>query len=133
VLAVAGCGGGRLSQSEFVSKANDICADVNDGLQEIREPAGIDDLAPVLDEGLVVVNDGVAELRDLKPPESLSDPYDAWLDKVEESAHAIEEARDAARRNDQAAVGLALQEGDDANTEANRLAAQLGLTTCAVD
>lgn len=130
---LAGCGGGRLSQEEFVSQANEICTNVNDGLREIRAPKDQSDFAPVLDEGLVVVNDGVGELRDLQPPEALDARYDAWLDKVEESAKAIEKASAAAKKNDQAAIGLALQEGDDANTEANRLAAQLGLRACAED
>jgi hypothetical protein len=134
VLAVAGCGGeARLSQQELLTRADGICAEVNQGLVGIREPADLRDLAPVLDEGLVVVDDGVAELRELRPPAELEDGYDAWLDEVEASAEALEEASAAARRNDQAAVGLALQESDDKNTEANRLAARLGLTDCAQD
>jgi hypothetical protein len=133
LLLLAGCGGGRLSQQEFTTRANEICGDVNEGLKGIREPSGIDDLGPVLDEGLVVVNDGLDELRKVKPPESLDARYDAWLAKVDEAAKALAKASDAAERDDQAAVGLALQEGDDANVAANRLATQLGLRTCAED
>lgn len=134
VALAAGCGGGaRLSRAEFVSKANGVCTDINQGLNEIREPTSRTDLAPVLDEGIVVVEDGLDELRDLRPPSELDARYQAWLAKVEESTKALAKARDAAKRDDQAAVGLALQEGDDANTEANRRAAELGLRACAED
>jgi hypothetical protein len=133
VLAFAGCGGGRLSEEEFTARATAICGDVNKGLREIEDPASMEDLAATLDEGLVVVDDGLDELRDLKPPEALDARYDAWLAKVQESADELAKARDAVKREDQAAVGLALQSGDDANVEANRLAAALGLRACAED
>ena len=132
MLAACG-GGGELSREEFVSEANAVCGRVNDELNEIQEPANLSEIAETLDEGLVVVRDGIADVRELDPPDEMSDDVDAWLAKVEESADELEKARDGAERNDQAAVGIALQSADDANTEANRLAARMALTACAED
>ena len=40
-LVLAGCGGGRLSQAELTSQANAICADINTGLENVREPKSV--------------------------------------------------------------------------------------------
>lgn len=131
-LALAACGGGELSRQQFLERADAICTRVNDELSEIQQPASLAELAPVLDEGLVVVRDAVEDLRELEPPAEMEARVEAWIDKVDEAADELDKAADAARRGDQEAVGLALQAGDDANTEGNERARQLGLQSCAV-
>jgi hypothetical protein len=132
VLVVAGCGGGELSRDEFKQEANAICDRVNEELGEVGTPESLEDLATTLDEGIVVVRDAIAELRDLEPPSEIEGEVAAWIDQVEKALLELEKARDAADDNDQSAVGLALQSADDANNEGNQRAAALGLTTCAV-
>lgn len=137
VLVVAGCGGGggaELTKAEFTAKANAICKQLSAELDDIAgEPTSLEELAPVLDQGLGVLEAGIEDLRDLNAPAAMDEGVEHWIGRLEVSAKLLAEARDAARDGDQNKVGVALQSGDDANTQANDEAKRLGLADCAED
>ena len=136
-LAAAGCGGGEsaeLTRAEFTAKAEAICKQLSAELDEVAgEPTSLEELAPVLDQGLGVLEQGIDDLRDLNAPSAMDDEVGYWIGRLELSAKLLAQARDAARDGDQAKVGVALQAGDEANTQANDEARRLGLQECAKD
>jgi hypothetical protein len=133
-LAAGGCGGGddgRLSKAEWVAQADRICKRVNDRLEKTEQPETMAELVTVLDQGLKDVDDAVADLRELEPPEEMEEDVDAWLAKVEAASAQIENALDAAKDQDEEELSAALEEGTRVNEEGNGQARELGLKECA--
>lgn len=137
VLVVAGCGSGEskeLTKADFTAKANAICKQLSADLDQIAgEPASLPELAPVLDQGLDVLEQGIDDLRALNAPAALDAKVEHWIEQLEISAKLLGHARDAARDGNQGRVGVALQAGDEANTDANNEARALGLADCAAE
>ena len=134
-VALAGCGGSgggdRLSKTEWVEQADAICKRVNDRLEQTEQPETMPELVTVLDQGLKDVNEAIADLRELEPPEDIEPEVDAWFAKVEAASVEIEKARDAAKAQDEQKLSAALEDGTRVNDEGNRRARELGLTECA--
>lgn len=133
VVALAGCGGGdgRLSKAEWATQADTICKRVNDRLEQTEQPETMAELVAVLDQGLKDVDEAIADLRELEPPEDIEPEVDAWLAKVEEASAEIEKARDAAKAQNEEQLSAALERGTRVNDEGNRHARELGLKECA--
>lgn len=134
VLVLAGCGGGdgnRLTREEWTTQADAICQRVNERLEETEQPTTMAELVTVLEQGLEDVDAAVADLRELEPPEDMEADVDAWIGKVEAASEQIEEARDAAKAQDEEALAEALEEGTRINDDGNRRARELGLKECA--
>jgi hypothetical protein len=137
LAAVTGCGGGgggdRLSKEDFQQRANAVCQKYDTKIQALGSPSSPEDIPKFLEKGLPLIQQGVAELRSLKPPEELEQDYDAMLDETEKAIPAARKLGDAAEKQDAAAVQEALAEGERADDESDRLATKLGLDKCAAD
>jgi hypothetical protein len=132
---LAGCGGDgsddRLSEEEFRSQANAICADFNEKLNAVPAPESPEDIPEFVDRGIPLVEQGLAELRALNPPEELQEDYDAMLDEIAKQIPAGRALGEAAADEDPAAVQEAIAEGNRASQASDRLATQLGIEECA--
>lgn len=84
-----------------------------------------------MNQAIPIIEEGLAELRELEPPEDLEPDYDRMLDETERSIGVAERLRDAAAEGDQQAVQEALEEGNAADSESDRIARELGLDECA--
>ena len=126
-----GVGGDRLSKDEWIAQADTICKRVNDRLEQTEQPETMPELVTVLDQGLKDVDEAIADLRALEPPEDIEPEVDAWLAKVEEASDEIEKARDAAKAQNEEQLSAALEDGTRVNDEGNRRARELGLKECA--
>jgi hypothetical protein len=137
VAALAGCGGGgggdRLSKEEFQQRADAICAKYDTKIQALGSPSSPEDIPQFLEKGIPLIQQGIAELRALKPPEDLEQDYEAMLDETEKAIPAARKLGEAAKKQDAAAVQEALAEGERADSESDRLATKLGLDECAAD
>jgi hypothetical protein len=136
LLALASaCGGGddgdRLSEEEFRTQANAICEEYNEKLGAIGAPESPEDIPEFVDEGIPVIEEGIAELRALTPPAELEDDYNAMLDETEKAIPAARDLSEAAAEGDSEAVQDAIAEGQRADEESDRLAGELGLDACA--
>jgi hypothetical protein len=135
VLA-AGCGGGgdnRLSKEDFQQQANAICKRYDEKIAAIGTPSSPADIPAFVEKGIPLIQQGIAELRALRPPADLQADYDRMLDETAKAIPAARKLADAAAKNDAAAVQEALKEGNDANTASDELATKLGLPQCAAD
>jgi len=135
VVVIAGCGGGgRLSASEFRSKANAICKDYDARIK--RASAGINGsdpkvIASALDKVIPLVEQGEGKLRKLKPPGELQSDWDRWLKLGDAEIPIAKKLRNAAKSSDEAAFTRRLQELTTNESEQNQLAnGKLGLTVC---
>lgn len=136
VLAVAltGCGGNgdgeRLSADEFRQRANAICAEYDEKLSALGDPQSPADIPQYVEEAVPLIEQGLAELRAVNPPEELQDDYDAMLDETAKAIPAARRLSEAAADQDAAAVQEAIEEGQRADEASDRIAARLGLDEC---
>lgn len=133
VLFVAACGGGggaRLSEEEFQSQANAICAKYQKQLNALGSPTSIEEIPDLVDQALEILNKEVDEIAALNPPEDLQSDFDKMIAASDKTKAAADDLSAAAKSGDQAAVQKALEEGNAASKEADQLATNLGLTEC---
>jgi hypothetical protein len=133
----AGCGGGgggdRLSKQEFQQQASAICKRYEAKIAALGSPASPGDIPQFVEKGIPVIQQGIAELRALRPPADLEDDYNRMLDETEKAIPAARKLADAAEKRDAAAVQEAIKEGNAADEASDRIATKLGLTECAAD
>jgi hypothetical protein len=138
-LLAAGCGGGggsdRLSKSEFITRADAICAKYEQRVRAAMNgvPAGsAKQLASAIERVLPVIRTGNDELRALEPPENLQVRFDRWMRISDGEVVAAKKLHDALRKNDQAAVQAAFTQLQQSDAAQDRLAREeLGLKGCA--
>jgi hypothetical protein len=134
---LAGCGGGggndRLSTDEFRTRANAICERYDAKIAAIGSPDSPEEIPEFVEKGIPLIQQGVAELRALNPPEEFEEDYDRMLDATERAIPAARQLADAAAKQDAAAVQDALQAGEAADKESDRIAVKLGLDKCAAE
>lgn len=135
-LAVAGCGGSgrssqRLSQDEFVQKADAICAQVATQVKALPTPTSIDAIPAFVDKTLAITDDATAKIRNLEPPAAMEQGVQNWLDKTKAERDELTKLRSAAAHGDVTTVREISAKGTQIDTEGNTLARTLGLTTCA--
>jgi hypothetical protein len=135
-VVAAGCGGGgdnRLSKEDFQQQANAICKKYDEKIKAIGTPTSPADIPAFVEKGIPLIQQGIAELRALRPPADLQGDYDRMLDETAKAIPAARKLADAAAKKDAAAVQEAIQEGNEANTASDQLATKLGLPQCAAD
>jgi len=132
VFLAAGCGGGG-PKEDFQKQANAICKRYNQKIEALGTPSTPADIPQLVAKGIPLIQQGVAELRALKPPQELKADYELMLDETEKAVPAARKLADAAAKNDAAAVQEALKEGNAANQKSDRLATKLGLSECAAN
>lgn len=136
VLALAACGGGgddRLSTDELREQADAICAEYERQLDDLEEPDNFEELVAYAEDASAALEDGLADLRELEPPEELEENYDAWLATGDDAVDRIEELRAAAEDEDQAAIETLFESADESDEESDQLARDLGLEECSDD
>ena len=136
VVAAAGCGGDggdRLTEQEFRDRANQICADFGNELDALGEPGSLEELGTQLEEGRTIFEDGLDELRQLRPPEELQSEYDRLLGTGDDALAAFENMQQAAEDGDVGEVQRIAGEAEQADEESDEIARGLGLDDCATD
>jgi hypothetical protein len=137
ILLVAGCGsashGQRLTREQFAAKADAICTKYKQKADALSRPATLSELGDLSDQVLALLGDARRELRRLRPPQNEEETANAWLDEFDVNIDDVEKIRDAARKNDKAAVQQASEPALRHNQRFNELATQLGMTACNKD
>jgi hypothetical protein len=134
LVLLSACGGDgsgdRLSEEEFREQANAICAEYDEKIDAIETPGSPEDIAGYVEQVIPVVEDGLAELRALNPPEELEEDYETMLDEREKAIPAARALSEAAVEEDPAAVEDAIAQGQEADEASDRVATELGLDEC---
>jgi hypothetical protein len=149
-IAISGCGGGDssttasstpvsgasgassatpLSQDDFVSQANAICADVNTQLAAVPQPNNdTASIAKYMTASLAIFKPAYATLAAIKPPADLQPQFDAYLAKTEKAITITESLIAVATAGDSARLQTMFDELQGQNNDAEATA--LGLTEC---
>jgi hypothetical protein len=132
---LAGCGGDgdeRLSRAEFVERATAVCVRAEERIGELAEPGSEDELAAYAREARAITEEGVADLRELEPPDQLEQGFDRYLERADRVVDLLEELEGAAEEGDsEAARRIAGQIGTSA--EAQEAARAAGIAACEND
>lgn len=131
-IAAAGCGGddGQLSQAEFREQGNAICARFDKQIDEIALPSAPEDIPPYVEKAAPIVEEEIADLKALNPPEEAQETFDQMIAEEEKVLEAGRSLSDAAEEDDDIALEEALNEGNVASGRADDHARSLGLTEC---
>jgi hypothetical protein len=133
-ILVAGCGGDdRLTREEFVSEADAICEEFDQRLDDVPEPESADDVERFADEARPVIEDGLAELRALQPPEELEEQWNELMDKNDEALEVLDDLSQAAASADEARLQEISEEASRQDAETDRIARAIGLENCGGD
>jgi hypothetical protein len=136
-LVLGGCGGDgggdELTADEFRQQADSICAEFEGRLNELGTPESLDDLQNFVSDAVPIIEEGNSQLHELNPPDELQEDWDRAMEINDQQLETVRDLRDAAEDGDQARVQELLQEGEEANAEADQLAAELGLQDCGSD
>jgi hypothetical protein len=138
IVVLAGCGGSgssgqRLTRDEYAKRADAICSKYKQKSDALSRPANLAGLAKVAEQVLPILHSARGELRALRPPRSEDATANEWLDEFDRIIGDIEKIRDAAKKNDSAAVKAAARPALQDDQHSNELASQLGMTVCSKD
>lgn len=138
VVFAGGCGsnsssGERLTRKQYAAKTDAICSKYTRKANALAKPATLSDLVDVSDQVIPLLHDARGELRALRPPQNEEATANAWLDEFDVIVNDVEKIRDAAKKNDAAAVQAAATPALQHDRHANDLATQLGMTVCNKD
>jgi hypothetical protein len=138
VFALSACGGGEAegeggppTRAEFIARADELCAEHNEKLEQATEqltakppPLSDDELDAFVADYADAYGDMAADLGDLERPRD-DDAVERYMDGIERTAAGLEEAAEGEGNSD--AVQQALQ---NSTREASMLAQDVGLEVC---
>jgi hypothetical protein len=136
-FAAGGCGGGsgggggeRLSRADYASKADAICRKYNQKTRSLGHVRNLSELAKAFDKALPILDDALAELGTLKPPESEQGTASRWLAQSQVLKRDLEQIRDRAKAKDMKRVQSLFAKATRDDQRGNELAKQLGMKVC---
>jgi hypothetical protein len=155
-LAIAGCGGGDdssstpvastvsgatgaggavpLSEDDFVSQANAICAEVNSDIEALTAPTNdLQSIADVTAQGIAIVKPALDQFLTLTPPADLADKWAEFLQHAQDQLKDEEALNAAATAGDTATVKSIANRMEANSGETDQIASEMGLTECAKD
>jgi hypothetical protein len=135
-LVVAGCGGNggggdRLTREEYASQANAICADFKRDVDALEAPQSFEGVVEYAEKARPIFDEHLGRLKDLSPPEELEDTVDRWLATGDRARQRLDDLEAAARDRDERRFAELQAELAREDRESDRLARQVGATTCA--
>ena len=128
---VAGCGDGRLSHSDYVKRADAICAAYADATKPVVRPRSYTEIVAYVRKTLPLYEAALRRLKVLRPPSADAAAVHRWLAADRRVAKAIRSLGEAAERRDFPAVTAAASQAQLAGSESRRAATGLGLHVCA--
>lgn len=132
--AVAGCGSSSsstLSKSALIAKGDAICKRVNDGIKNVGATNTAADVAKVAPKVHALEQQGVNDLRKLKPPNSLAADFSSFVNKTQVLTDDATKIGAAAKTNDQKTAQAVSTEALSASAAATGSATKLGFKDCA--
>ena len=130
VSLLAACGSSRLSHGEYVKRANTICAGYDAKVKKLAKPQSVTEIETYARRVLAQYREALAKLEALKPPKGNEVTVDQWLATDRRIAKDVEAIASAAKARRIPAVQTATQRASLDNTASDRLAKELGLSSC---
>ena len=100
-FAIGGCGeADRLSREELVREAAEICGPLERELEALPPPQSLSDLGTYAQRAGELTEDGLERLQELRPPEALEQPFERYLERVEQVVEQLDELEAAVAADD---------------------------------
>jgi hypothetical protein len=139
VVLLSGGGDDGPSREEFAERANEICREAEQSLENVgQEAESPEEIANAVDQVIEESRNAVDELADLERPEGdAGDTAEEFVNATrreiqEEGIPALEDLRDALEDGDQEAAQEAARRLQEIDTgDSNRAARELGADACA--
>jgi Rad3-related DNA helicase len=129
LLAVGGCGGE--SKGDVVAEGDKICREANDKLADLEEPEDVSGLPDYAREARPIVEDAVADLKALDPPDQDRESFDEFIEKSEELDDLLKELSEAGSGATDAELQEASERIGEVTEESNAAAEEYGFEDCA--
>jgi hypothetical protein len=131
-IAVAGCSGGddRLSSAEFTEQANAVCAEFQRKFDRLPEPRDLREYRRYMTRVIPLARGEIEDLAGLKPPEEDEPTFMRLLANSRETLRTAERLRAAVVDAGQAEIELLFEHAERLGAVGDRLAGELGLTSC---
>ncbi len=133
VVLVAGCGGGgsKLTHTQFVSKANAICADYNARTAKLAAPNSFDSVVTYASQLRKIAEDDVGKFEKLNPPDEDRANWKAFGKSGDQLIAAAGDLEKAAKDRDAAKIQQLLDEAKTRSAESKRIGTAMGTPACA--
>jgi hypothetical protein len=128
-LFAAACGGE--SKGDVVAGGDEICRAANDKLAELEEPEDISGLPAYAREALPIVEDAVADLKALDPPDQDRKAFDRFIEKSQELEDLLKELAASGSGTPDAELEEASDRIGQVTQESNAAAEEYGFQDCA--
>ncbi len=133
---LAGCGSsssGTLSKAAYTKQADAICKKYNAKVKALKTPSGNDPqaIADFFAQGKKLAQQRLAELRALKPPDSLKADVDRAYGLEQQVIDRLDQVSAALTDRNQASYQKLTGELNKLSGEADAIAKKLGLPNCA--
>jgi hypothetical protein len=93
VVAVAGCGGsGGLSDKDYRTKADAICASVKSQRDRLPPASNIEELRAVARSTIAINTEALRRFKELKPPDDLKAPNSVIVTRLSETLRLQQQA-----------------------------------------
>ena len=131
-VAACGGGGGELTRVEYVRRANAVCRDAAQAVEDLRVPRTADGDALVSASAAVVQiqRRALERLRELSAPTADRAALTRWLALVDQTLDQSDASVRAQRSGDVQAALTANANGEVLDRQADELARRYGLTSC---
>jgi hypothetical protein len=124
-VALLGGGGG----SDFTAKADAICKEFSAKVKAVPRPSDSSQVASYLGQVLPIVQQGVSELRRVKPPPDKAAAYRDYLAGYDQTISLVDQGANA--NGDVSTQAAVLKQVAGLNNDLNAKASSLGLSECA--
>jgi protein-tyrosine-phosphatase len=126
-------GGGPLTKEEFVQRADAICEEIEHRIQALEPPANTNDLDDYANAIAEVSDEGITELRSLKPPPGDATPIKDLIGNIERSIALFSDLARATQSQDGRLLRQTEAELQEIADESLLLAREYGFKQCGGD
>jgi hypothetical protein len=134
-IATASCGGGSdtLSEDEYLDELQDLCLQVDGDLEDLGEPEDYRDLARLGEDAREIIEDGLADIQELVPPDDLEADHEDYVASIERTIDLTGDFIAAAEDEDEAELTDLSVEIEDEEAEREEIAEDIGADDCIDD
>lgn len=116
---------------DWVDEVNAACGDFQDAGDDLDDPSGPDEYEDWLIDAGAIFGDLASAIEDAGTPDEMADEAEQYLELLTEAQGLFESAAElAADGEDEDAIGEELSGIDDLSSDADELAADLGIDDC---
>jgi hypothetical protein len=124
------CGPDKLSKSDYISRANQLCASSAAQGKALTLPTTPSDIDTFVKKTHAILESLLEEFRKFEPPDSDRPTINRMLGDLQKASSYLPQLATAARDNDQQAIQDLVSKIQAVSNDASQIATDYGLTQC---